>query len=200
MLTRRAFLGAAGAAVAAFRDDSIERVLAAGADALGRSAAEASRPTSPTGAGSSRRSRSTAPRQPQQRRRLPVAARRAGGDEAAPRPLERGAGANDVAAARAAGRVGAARARPRVRVRPRGDRDHAQRERGPRDGAARPRPEARRRGPDDDPRLPAHAHDVAAARAARRHRAQDRPVPVPAEDAWTSSRGVRAARSRRGRG
>jgi selenocysteine lyase/cysteine desulfurase len=40
VLTRRAFLGAAGAAVAAFRDDSVERVLAAGAAAGGRSAAE----------------------------------------------------------------------------------------------------------------------------------------------------------------
>ena len=40
----------------------------------------------------------------------PVAARRAGGDEALPRLLERGARLHDVAAARAAGRVGAPRA------------------------------------------------------------------------------------------
>jgi isopenicillin-N epimerase len=40
VLTRRAFLGAAGAAVAAFRDDSVDRVLAAGASAAGRPAAE----------------------------------------------------------------------------------------------------------------------------------------------------------------
>ncbi len=40
MLTRRAFLGAAGAAVAAFRDDSVERALAAGAEAEGRTAAD----------------------------------------------------------------------------------------------------------------------------------------------------------------
>ena len=40
MLTRRAFLGAAGAAVAAFRDDSAERVLAAGAEAGSRTAAD----------------------------------------------------------------------------------------------------------------------------------------------------------------
>jgi isopenicillin-N epimerase len=40
VLTRRAFLGAAGAAVAAFRDDSAERVLAAGAEAGSRTAAD----------------------------------------------------------------------------------------------------------------------------------------------------------------
>ena len=40
MLTRRAFLGAAGTAVAAFRDDATRRILAAGAEAGGRSAAE----------------------------------------------------------------------------------------------------------------------------------------------------------------
>jgi len=40
VLTRRAFLGAAGAAAAAFRDDSVDRVLAAGASAAGRPATE----------------------------------------------------------------------------------------------------------------------------------------------------------------
>jgi isopenicillin-N epimerase len=40
VLTRRAFLGAAGAAVAVFRDDAAERVLAAGRDAAGRAAAD----------------------------------------------------------------------------------------------------------------------------------------------------------------
>ena len=37
-----------------------------------------------------------------------------------------------------------------------------------------PRPEAGRRGPHHQPGLPAHAHHLAPARAARRHRAQDR--------------------------
>ena len=60
--------------------------------------------------------------------------------------------------------------RGRVRLRSRGDGDHPQRLRGARDADPRHRPEGRRRGRRHEPELPAHDHDLEAARAPRRHR------------------------------
>ena len=117
------------------------------------------------------------PHQPQQRRRIPIAAHRPGSHAAVPRAVERGAGLHDVAAPGAPGRIGPAAAGRGLRVRPRGDGDHPQRQRGPRDLHPRARPEAGRRGPDHEPGLPAHAHHLAAARAARRDRAAHHLLP-----------------------
>ena len=110
--------------------------------------------------------------QPEQRRRLPVAGGRAGGDEALPRPREHARPPTCCGGCRSRRRRPCATGLARLfGCDPRGDRDHAQRLREPRDLQHGLRPRARRRGPDDDAGLPAHAHDLEAARAARRDRA-----------------------------
>ena len=63
---------------------------------------------------------------------------------------------------------------------------------GARDRPARPRPEAGRRGAHHHPRLRAHAHHLAAARAARRDRAEDDLLPLPAPEPRRPRRAVRA--------
>ena len=115
MSTRRAFLGLVGGVplAAAFRDDAVPRVQGAGRAAAG---ADAQSLAADEDFWCEIQQAFTVDRsmhQPEQRRRLPVAARRAGGDAALPRPLERGARLHHVAAARAADRVGA-RARSRA--------------------------------------------------------------------------------------
>src|SRR5207245_1748400 len=115
--------------------------------------------------------------QPQQRGREPVSPGRAGSDAALPRVLEHRARVHDVAGARAGDRGRAPPARRELRLRPGRDGDHAQRQRSARDRAAGAAARARRRGPHDESRLPADAHDLAPARAARRHRGEGDQLP-----------------------
>ena len=190
MKTRRAFLGriAVGTgALAVFREGGLEAIRAAGSAAAGRTPAEVAADEDYW-------------REIQQAftvdRSLinlnnggvsPVAAHRPGGHAALPRAVERGARLHDVAAPGAAGRVGAQAAGRGLRLRPRGDGDHPQRQRGARDLHPRPRPEAGRRGPHHQPGLPAHAHHLAAARAARRDRPARRSPSPCRRRAWTTS-------------
>ena len=102
-------------------------------------------------------------------------------------------GAPHVARPRAADRDGAPRAGARVRLRPGGDGDHAQRLRGDRDPDLRHRPGAGRRGHRHRPELPAHAHQLGPARAARRDRGQADLVRRAAAVAGPLRRAIEAA-------
>src|SRR5256884_41071 len=110
----------------------------------------------------------------------PAGARPLGGGVAPPPGApHRGARLSHVAGARAGDRGRTAPPRGELRLRRGGDGDHTQRERSARDRPARDSAGAWRRGTDDHSGLPAHAHDVAPARAAGGHRAAGDP-PSPA--------------------
>ena len=86
-----------------------------------------------------------------------------------------------------------------VRLRRRGARDHAQRQRGAADRAARHRPQGRRRGPDDEPGLPAHARHLAAARRGARGSSSSRSRFPCRRPTRPTCCGDSSRRSRRGR-
>ena len=179
--SRRGFLthlvrgGLAGtAALAAYNADGFERVLEASQAVAHRAPEDVAQDEIVLARDPVRLHPRPHHHQPQQRRRVPQPARGARGVQALPRHHQPVARVPHVADPRAERRERAAPARPRVRVRRGGARHHAQRERVAADRAAGHRPEAGRRGADHRPGLPAHAHDVGAAGAPRRHHARRR--------------------------
>ena len=154
MTTRRTFLGlAAGASAAAFRDDGLERVLAAGRGAQARSAETVAQDEDYW-------------REIQQAFTVNRSYVNLNNGGVCPSPrvvqeaMKRYLDLSNEAPVYTMWQLlepqieSVRRDLARdVRLRPRGDGDHPQRQRGARDRAARPRPEAGRRDPHHDPRL-----------------------------------------------
>ncbi len=105
--------------------------------------------------------------EPQQRRRLPLAADRDRSARPLPLAAGRSHGVHPVADPRAAEQDDPRGARARVRLRSRGNRDHSQRLGIPGDGPHGDRPPAGRRDPHDEPGLSPHADHAPTARTAR---------------------------------